>query len=162
MKTSKSMQPPRFTFWLLQHILTDNESLLGDLFEESGAGRSRAWLWREVLFAVMSHAVRDERTERPLGLFLGPLSLAPVGPAVTAPDHTRRANLSGGPVPGIGGLSLVALAIIVTLVSPQIWWLAGAWVVAGCLVGLALVLVRRRDGLQVPADRRSRRLLEGR
>ena len=158
MTTSK---PPRLTFWLLQHVLADNEALVGDLLEASGAGRSRTWLWREVLFAILSRSARDGRHERPLGLIRGPLSVAPRSAAVSAWDHPRTINLSGGPVPGIGGLSLVALGALMTIVSPQLWWLAGAGVVAGCLIGLALVLARRRDGLWVPGERRSRLFFDG-
>ena len=72
--------------------------------------------------------------------------------------HPRRINLSGGPVPGIGGLSLVALATLVALVTPQLWWAAVWLVVAGIVVGLALLWVRRRAGLHSERRYRSRQL----
>ena len=61
--------------------------------------------------------------------------------------HSVRINLSGGPVPGVGGLSLIALGTLVALVSPQLWWVAVAVVLAGCLLGFGFVLAHRREGL---------------
>lgn len=51
-------------------------------------------------------------------------------------------NMSGIPVAGVGGLGLVAVAVLMTVVIPQAWWLMlfGA---VGALLGVAMVMVRR-------------------
>ena len=59
------------------------------------------------------------------------------------PRREPRINLSGGPVPGIGGLSIVALVFHVALVSPQFLWLPVFGLIAGSLVGAALFARRR-------------------
>ena len=41
---------------LLQQLLGDNEPLVGDLLEEC-PHRSRAWFWRQVMFAVLARAM---------------------------------------------------------------------------------------------------------
>ena len=41
---------------LLHQLLGNNEPLVGDLVEEC-AHRSRSWFWRQVLFAVLVHAI---------------------------------------------------------------------------------------------------------
>jgi hypothetical protein len=41
---------------LLHQLLGDNEPLVGDLIEEC-PHRSRAWFWRQVLFAVLARAI---------------------------------------------------------------------------------------------------------
>ena len=65
----------------------------------------------------------------------------------TVEGHPRRINLSGRPVPGIGGLSLIALGTLVVMVSPQLLWAAVSLILAGSALGVGLFLVRRRDGL---------------
>jgi len=43
-----------------------------------------------------------------------------------------------------GGLGLVALAVLVTLVVPQAWWLVGLGVLGGAILGVVLVVFSRR------------------
>ena len=45
--------PPRLAAFLLNH-LTDNGPLAGDLEEEYRGGRSAAWYWRQVAFAIFA------------------------------------------------------------------------------------------------------------
>jgi hypothetical protein len=52
-------------------------------------------------------------------------------------------NISGIAVSGVGGLGLVAIAALTTLVLPQAWWLVALGAVGGTLLGLALVVVAR-------------------
>jgi hypothetical protein len=53
--------PPIMATWLLEHLLSDsvNESLIGDLIEEYGRGRSRFWYWKQTVAAVVVSS-RDE------------------------------------------------------------------------------------------------------
>jgi hypothetical protein len=53
----------RRTGWrvaLLDHLLGDNEPLAGDLVEECPR-RSRAWFWRQVMFAALARAMMGTR-----------------------------------------------------------------------------------------------------
>jgi hypothetical protein len=52
-------------------------------------------------------------------------------------------NISGISVSGVGGLGLVAMAVLTTFVLPQAWWLVLFGAVGGVLLGVALVLVGR-------------------
>jgi hypothetical protein len=51
-----SRQPPRVALGLLEHLVADNEPLIGDLIEGC-AERSHAWFWRQVLFVVIARTI---------------------------------------------------------------------------------------------------------
>jgi hypothetical protein len=70
-------QPPPLAQILLSRLGPRDQSLVGDLYEEYGAGRSRAWLWRQVMASVAYGAVADIRC---------------------APIRTSFAVASGGPL----------------------------------------------------------------
>jgi hypothetical protein len=134
-------RPPRLALYVLRALRVDDESLVGDIAEEFGVRRSRLWLWRQVLGAVLA-GPETRRRSGPLGLCDARFAQSALRPT---PRREPRINLSGGPVPGIGGLSLLALVFHVALVSPQLLWLPAFGLAAGSLVAVALV-VRRRDG----------------
>ena len=140
----KNLQPPRLAVALLHRFVADNEALVGDLLEEFGARQSRLWFWRQVLFALLIGPRRTAREVRPLKLVEHSSAFEIMQPDIRRPVHSKRINLSGSPVPGIGGLGLIALATLVTVVSPQVWWVVLFTMLAGFLFGAALVLVRRR------------------
>jgi hypothetical protein len=109
MKRPKSV---RLALAVLERFAPDSEALSGDVIEEYEGGRSSTWLWREVLAAVIA-AWRQGGDE------IRPLKLVDIQPA-DAIERTRRmrlrvvpVNLTGSPVPGVGGLGLVALGLIV-------------------------------------------------
>jgi hypothetical protein len=52
-------------------------------------------------------------------------------------------NISGISVSGVGGLGLVAIAALTTVVLPAAWWLVVFGAVGGVFLGVALVLVGR-------------------
>ena len=146
-------KPSRLTVWLLERLALDNEPLVGDLLEESRARPSRVWLWREVLYAALTRARHVKPDVRPL-------RIVDVRPPVTTKTRVadsrgpaKRVDLSGGPVPGVGGLSVVALASLLTVVSPQMWWLAICCGLVGFSMGVALAILRRREGLRVAGNR---------
>ena len=130
--------PPRLALVVLRAFRMDDETLVGDIVEEFGARRSRLWLWRQVLSAILAGPAR--RRTGPLGLCDARFAQAVLRPT---PRREPRINLSGGPVPGIGGLSIVALVFHVALVSPQLLWLPVFGLTAGSLVAVALVVRRR-------------------
>jgi hypothetical protein len=55
-------------------------------------------------------------------------------------------NMAHIPVEGLGGLGLVAMAIVVTLAQPPIRAAIGAGVVLGLLLAVVLIAMRRRRG----------------
>lgn len=133
-------RPPRLALYVLRALGVDDESLVGDIVEEFGARRSHPWLWRQVLGAVLLRP-RASRSTGPLGICDARFAQSALRPT---PRRKPRINLSGGPVPGIGGLSIVALVFHVALVSPQLLWLPVFGLVAGALVAVALVVRHRR------------------
>jgi hypothetical protein len=57
----------------------------------------------------------------------------------------RRAeiNMSAIPVNGIGGVGLVAVALLMTVVFREAWWLLVLGVSGGVALAIAIVLLRR-------------------
>lgn len=144
MMTSRSL---RFALWILRRLGVDNEPLAGDLVEEYGTRRSQVWLWRQVAGAVLARPEPSSCTG-PLGL--GEVRTAemkrwPAGPTLPRFDPGVGNRLSGGPVPGVGGLTTLALVFHVAVVSPQFLWLPVAGLAAGSLLSVALVVHHRRQ-----------------
>jgi len=138
----RTSQPSRLALGLLNRFIPDDEPLAGDLLEEFGHRRSQLWLWRQVLLAILIRSFRKPHDRRPLKLVDSEAAFEIVEAGGTLPP--KSVNLTASPVMGIGGLGLLALAILVTIVSSQAWWMVAAGVLAGVLFGLALVLIRRR------------------
>ena len=62
-----------------------------------------------------------------------------------APEERRaEINISAIRVAGIGGLGLVAMAVVVSVFFPAIGWMMGVGLAGGVLLGVALVMARRR------------------
>ena len=55
-------QPPAFARMLLNRLGPRDQSLVGDLYEEYGTGRSRTWLWRQVIASIAYGAAADIRS----------------------------------------------------------------------------------------------------
>jgi len=53
--------PPTLATWLLTHLASGNDSLVGDLAEAYERGRSRWWYWRQVLALVGCRSWRELR-----------------------------------------------------------------------------------------------------
>ncbi len=58
----KGRRPTRLAIALLEQLVPGNDPLAGDLLEE-WRERSDAWLWRQVLFAVLTRTIVDVRTK---------------------------------------------------------------------------------------------------
>lgn len=65
----------------------------------------------------------------------------------TSQDGWKRVCLTGTSIPSLGGLTLIVLGVLVTLMRPEAWWFVLAAVSAGIVHGLALVVRSRRRGL---------------
>ena len=143
----KNVQPPRLAVALLNRFLPDNEPLVGDLLEEFAVRKSRVWLWRQVVLALLMDAFRNRVEVRPLKLVDRP-PLEVMRPDIRPWTRTRTVNLTGSPVPGVGGLSLIIFVGLMTVMSPQVWWVVLLTILAGVVFGLALVLMRRQTGLR--------------
>jgi hypothetical protein len=150
----KDVQPPQLAVALLNRFLPDNEPLVGDLLEEFAVGRSRPWFWRQVAHALLMGSFRNRVEVRPLRLVDRP-RLEITRPDIRPWTRTRTINLSGSPLPGVGGLSLIILVSLMTMMSPEVWWVVLLTILAGVVLGLALVLVRRRTGLRADSDQSS-------
>jgi hypothetical protein len=134
---------PRLALALLNRFTPDDEPLTGDLLEEYAAGRSRAWFWRQTIAAVALTMLRRSDEVRPLRLVDGvPARVSPLASAATIAPR-RTVNLTASPIAGIGGLSLVIMGTLVTIVMPQAWWLVAAAALAGVIFGVVLIAIRR-------------------
>lgn len=130
---------PRLAAYLLDRCLYDNEALAGDVLEEFEFRRSRVWLWRQVLIAIGYAIFRRRDPSRPLELSTGPLVSEQT---ISAGQGRRVVNLTASPIPGAGGLSVVALAMLMTVLVPDVWWILLAAAAAGAVVGIAMALLR--------------------
>ena len=128
-------RPPRLAVALLQRFSAD-QALIGDLLEEFEVRRSRAWFWRQ---AIASTAMA----------FTGRAQMA-------RPHRWKAINLAvtprGTPV---GGVGLLALVVLISVVSPHAWWLLGIGVAGGIALGVVMVFIGRRRDLGRPHGRRN-------
>ncbi len=112
---------PKIVLWLLEHwgSAYHGEALAGDLIEQYREGRSRAWLWRQAIAAILLARWR----------FVGALPWAAVGrllsylvaetaavlAVVVVVDHERHAqSLAAQTSPTFIGLVLGLIAIACT------------------------------------------------
>ena len=146
-------QPSAPILSLLRFIESENEALAGDLVEEWRAGRSRRWFWGQLLRAVVvvSWQRRWSSQDRPV---LGLVATTPF----ERPDFSLKLidpatiNLSGIKVRGIGGLGLLAIIMLITIVIPQAWFLVITGIAGGAVLGVVAIVRRRARGLAGPDD----------
>ena len=129
--------PPRLALWLLNRMLPAGDPLTGDLVEEFARRRSSLWFWRQTTGALL--AIRERyRSGISLGLRENPET------GSSSRFLRRHVNLTASPLHGIGGLGLVALAVLVSVMSPGSWLVALAILLHGLVLGAVLAYVRRR------------------
>lgn len=135
--------PSRPALALLNRLALDNEPLAGDLAEEFQRRQSSLWLWRQLLWALAVQALYAPHP--PVSLKLQPFDPIVAEWLMEKRLHKRRqVNLTGSPVEGIGGLTMVILGFMMTSVIPAIWWFVMGGIVAGLACGLALVAFQRQ------------------
>ena len=136
----------RLALAVVRRIAHRNEPLAGDLIEECQRRQSGLWLWGQLLAALAMGAFRQPRA--PVAL-----NLTGVDPVVAewlmdrALGSRRRINLTGTPVEGVVGLTLMMLGFLMSTVVPSMWWFVFGGIVAGVGLGTAKVISRRSRGL---------------
>ena len=132
---------PRFADTLIARLALDNEPLAGDLVEEFQRRRSRVWLWRQLIVALVMQALYAPHP--PVALNLTPVDPVVAEWLMSKRLHKRKTvNLTGTGIEGIGGLTMVMLGVMMSTVVPAIWWFVFGGIVAGVAVGVAMVKMR--------------------
>ena len=147
----KRDHPSTLASALLRFVASDNEALAGDLLEERRAGRSGRWFWGQLARAALVAAWHRRRSS--------PVAVRLVtAPAYDRPNRTlapldpATLNLSGIRVQGIGGLGLIAVVLLISFTMPAAWWLAATGLASGIVLGVFLIVRRRRVGLAGGGD----------
>ena len=136
--------PSRLALALLDRLALDNEPLAGDLLEEFQKRRSRLWLWRQLLFAMVMQALYAPHP--PVSL-----NLVPVDPIVAEwlmskrLEKRKRVNLTGTYVEGVGGLTMVILGFMTSFAVPAIWWFVVGGIAAGIVCGMVMVQLHKQE-----------------
>jgi hypothetical protein len=152
-----SRPAPRVAAYLLDRCLQDNEALAGDVLEEFEFGRSRVWLWRQVLVAIGYAMFRRPDPSRPLKLSTAPLVSEQT---ISTGQGRRLVNLTASPLPGAGGLSVAALVLLMTVLVPDVWWVLLAAAATGAAFGIATALLRTRHSHRHPNREPGRTLIK--
>jgi hypothetical protein len=152
-------QPPRLAVALLNRLADRNEALAGDLLEGYQLRRSRAWLWTQLIGAILNGSFRPTGEIRPLRLVDAPTWQAPRENFDVLRARLNR-RLGGSPALGIGSLGIVALMVLMSLVAPALWMLVLLGVLSGVAAGLIRVAIRKRRSAYSPGGFTS--LLPGR
>ena len=140
-------EPSKLALTLLRRLALDNEPLAGDLLEEFHRRHSRLWLWRQLLLAFVVQVLYGPHP--PVSL-----NLMPVDPVVAEwlmhrrleALRPRKVNLTGSSIEGIGGLTMVILGFLMSMVVPAIWWFVMGGIVAG--IALGVFMVSRHGGTE--------------
>ena len=134
--------PPRLAVALLSRFLPNDDPLAGDLLERYTTTGSRLWLWREVVMAILLRGFARRDREHPLGL--GEPSALPMEEPSPPLAPFRVERLAASPVPGVGGLGLIALGVLMVLFLSDVWVLMVMAVAGGTVVAVTIGVLRRR------------------
>lgn len=129
---------PRTPIALLERLVPDSGPLAGDLVEEFDRRQSVLWLWWQVVVAIAALFFEAPVEIRPLRL----VDEQPIDAMERTARWNRRfrtVNLGASPIPGVGGLGLLVLCVLVTFVMPGAWWALLGSTVAGVALGCALI-----------------------
>lgn len=131
---------------VLDRVVSNSDALAGDLLERFENGGSVTRLWIEVLAAVLVAHVDGSDEIRPLRL----VDLQPADAVERSRQHTRQTsqvNLTGTPLRGAGGLTVIVFACLVTRLAPGVWLLLLASTALGAVLGALLIGLRRHRAL---------------
>jgi hypothetical protein len=129
---------PRLALWLLERLVPDAEPLAGDLAEEYVGGRSRWWVWRQVIGAIATALTGPAGDIRPIRL-LDAQPLDAMRRTLAFHRRERVVSLNATPTTQFGGLSAVVLGGILTATAPFMWALLAMALAAGTVFGVALI-----------------------
>jgi hypothetical protein len=134
------MKPSRLALFLLRCV-PGGDPIIGDLIEGFATRQSRWWLWRQVLAAVVT-AVRQRREPSLTWGHVLP------SPGVMSDARTRvrdpwRTPLSMTGNPNVGGLGLLTIVLLISVVSPQVWWVLAASAAGGAVLGVIRIALHR-------------------
>lgn len=131
--------------WVVARVAANGEALAGDLLEERGRGRSLAWVWWQVLGALVATVWPAPPLE------IRPLTLVDAQPD----DAFARSNallrrrvdidLAANPAGHVGGLGITILAALTAVKAPFMLWFLLAAIATGAVLGL--LRIRRGRGL---------------
>jgi len=147
----KRDHPSTLASALLRFVASDNEALAGDLLEERRAGRSGRWFWGQLARAALV-ASWHRRARTPVAMRLATAPAFGRPNRMLAPLDPATLNLSGIRVQGIGGLGLIAVVLLISFTMPAAWWLAATGLGSGIVLGVFLIMRRRRLGLAGGGD----------
>lgn len=136
-------QPPRFALALLERLVPGSDALAGDLIEDYAHRPSRLRVWREVLMSIATAWFERYDEIRPLRLVdLQPLDAIERTRRIAR--HSEPVNITASPLAGISGGTFAVLLLLMTAVMPAMWWLVGASIAAGTVLGVLLIGAHRR------------------
>jgi hypothetical protein len=72
----RASEPPALATWLMSRLVSGekSESMIGDLIERHGRGRSSAWYWRQTISAIVTSLVAELWYYKLLALWIAALS----------------------------------------------------------------------------------------
>lgn len=131
----------RLALRLLERFVPESGALAGDLIEAFQRDKSATRLWFQVIAAVAIHLLDRSQTIRPLRL----VDIQPsdaMERSLRMQSGVRSINVSASPVPGVGGLGLVSLAMLVSCVAPDAWWAILVSALAGLPCAVVMIATR--------------------
>lgn len=138
--------PPPLAVALLRRALSEQDPLIGDLIESYGDRPSHVWFWWQTIAAVVLFAFRRPTEIRPLKLVERRLT-----PLRSLDDHPLRLIqsvnplvLTASPIRGVGGLAIVLVVVLSSVVQPGLWALAATGLAAGVVAGVVRIKRGRR------------------
>lgn len=142
--TRRPEKAPRLGAAILNRLADRNDALAGDILEGFAARGSRFWFWRELVGAVLTGGFRRSSEVRPLKLVEFPSWRAPLENFEARRQRLQTLGLGASPVEGIGGISIVAVIFLITLIAPLLWLMLAVGVLCGVAVGVVRVRLQRR------------------
>lgn len=137
-------RPPRLGLAILNRLADRNEALAGDLVEGLRIKQSRLWFWRELAGAIVTGGFRRAEI-RPIRLVDFPTWQQPREDFAAKRRNLQTLGLSASPVEGIGGISIVMVIFLISLLEPVLWIVLAFGMILGMTVGAVRVYLRRNQ-----------------
>ena len=145
MSTTRALpDPPRFGMAILNRLAERNEALAGDLVEGFRLKQSRLWFWRELAGAIVTGGFRRAEI-RPIRLVDFATWQQPSEDFAAKRRNLQALGLSASPVEGIGGISIVMVIFLISLLQPALWIVLAFGMILGMTAGAVRVYLRRNQ-----------------